>query len=176
MMMKPQNVKKWAMPGSGSRKTPRWPSTISTKYLMRSPRLSKRFSGRPSSMSRTSWRMRTANAAHAAMSTAAKTTAPNSPPAGQMVGWPITKLLCQAWHSRPARRGGTRSGSAPLRALALLDGGRQLRHDHIQVAGDGQIAEAEDRRVFVLVDGDDETGGAHSRPLLHPPRECAPRG
>src|SRR5260370_15131763 len=133
---------------------------------MRSPRLSKRFSGRPSSMSRTSWRMRTANAAHAAMSTAAKTTAPNNPPAGQIVGWPITKLLCQALHSRPARHGGVQSGSAPLRALALLDGGRQLRHDHIQVADDAQIAEAEDWRIFVLVDGDDETGGAHAGPIL----------
>src|SRR5260370_33869973 len=130
---------------------------------MPSPRVTKRFSGRRGSISRRSWRMRRANAAHAAMSTAAKPTAPNSPPAGQMVGWPITKLLCQAWHSRPARRGGTRSGSAPLRALALLDGGRQLRHHHIPVADDAQIAEAEDRRVLVLVDGDSEPGDAHPR-------------
>ena len=37
MIMKPQKVKKWAIPGMGSRKTPRWPSTMEIKWPMRLP-------------------------------------------------------------------------------------------------------------------------------------------
>src|SRR5262249_9830571 len=47
-----------------------------------------------------------------------------------------------------------------------LDGLRQLWHDNVQVADDAQVTELEDGRVLVLVDGDNQPSGAHTRLVL----------
>src|SRR5690348_4497955 len=54
-----------------------------------------------------------------------------------------------------------------LLAFAPLDGGGELRDDDVEIGDDAQVAELEDRRVFVLVDGDDQAGGAHAGLVLN---------
>src|ERR671914_672842 len=46
-------------------------------------------------------------------------------------------------------------------ALPLAHELRQLRHDRVQVADDAEVGVLEDRRVRVLVDGDDHVRGLH---------------
>src|SRR5262249_49673717 len=64
----------------------------------------------------------------------------------------------------PSLGEGARERSAPPALLRLLG---ELRDDDIQVADDAEVAEAEDRRLFVLVDRDDQPGGAHPGLVLH---------
>src|SRR5215469_13341247 len=65
------------------------------------------------------------------------------------------------------------SGRTSLLPLMPLDRRRELRHDHVEVADDTQVAEAKDRRVFVLVDGDNQGSGAHAGLVLHRARDAA---
>src|SRR5215472_1924037 len=52
-------------------------------------------------------------------------------------------------------------------SLTALDGFGELRHDYVQIAHDPQIAEAEDGRVLILVDRDNQTGRPHTGLMLH---------
>src|SRR3954449_2157661 len=66
---------------------------------------------------------------------------------------------------------GTRSERRSLAALLRLDRLGQLRQDLVEVADHAEVGELEDRRVRVLVDGEDVLGALHSDLVLDRARD-----
>ena len=72
----------------------------------------------------------------------------------------------------PPGPGSVTVGSPPS-ALLGLHRGRRLGQDREQVADDAEVDELEDRRLLVLVDGDDRLGRLHAGPVLDRARDAA---
>src|SRR4029077_8195851 len=77
------------------------------------------------------------------------------------------------WIRRPgAARPQAGSVHPPSFALARADFLDQLRHDLVDIAHDPEVRQLEDRRLWVLVDGDDRPGTLHPDRMLHGARDA----
>src|SRR6266581_5946921 len=86
-----------------------------------------------------------------------------------------SRMVSAASKSRSRRRSArsaTRLSASALSVLFGFHGGRERRDDLQRVADDSQVRHLHDRRLGVLVDGDDDLRRLHAHRVLHRARDA----